>query len=108
MKRGMIAKPAMELGKVEAALDDALTLTVDAGRAYRAADEQTRRRWNQAIFAKVYLRDDEVAAAELTDKYGALWPTTSSVRSSTSPPTVAKRPKQQPRFFAAGVLLRVF
>jgi hypothetical protein len=31
------------------------------------ADEQTRRRWNQDFFTKLFIRDDEVVAAELTD-----------------------------------------
>lgn len=67
-----IDKASVQVHRAERGLDEALALALDAGRAYEIADDQTRRQWNQSIFAKLYLERDEVIGAELTDRYGAL------------------------------------
>lgn len=62
----------LRVDQLEAALDEALRLATDSEYAYRVADDQTRRGWNQDFFTKIFIREDEVAGAELTDDYAAL------------------------------------
>jgi DNA invertase Pin-like site-specific DNA recombinase len=40
--------------------------------AYSRVDPQTRRRWNQAFFRKLFVGPEGIKAAELTDEFGAL------------------------------------
>ena len=50
----------------------ALELAADYARAYTVADPQTRRLWNQAFFKRIYIWNDTVSGAELTDAYAGL------------------------------------
>jgi site-specific DNA recombinase len=52
-------------------LTTALDLASDCQRAYRQADSHTRRLLNQALFAKLYI-DEEEASADPAEPYGTL------------------------------------
>jgi hypothetical protein len=67
-----LAKAELRVEQLKAALNEALRLATDSEYAYRVADDQTRRGWNQDFFKRIYIRDEEVVGAELTDTYAAL------------------------------------
>ena len=57
---------------VETTLRQALDLVSDCEAAYRAADDDLRREWNQAVFVKLCLDEDGMAGAELAPPFGIL------------------------------------
>ena len=61
-----------EVGQVKEGLELALRLAADAEAAYALADDLTKRRWNQAFFKKIFLRDLETSGAELADPFAQL------------------------------------
>jgi site-specific DNA recombinase len=67
-----LATAEREIGKAEQGLAQAKRLLRDASATYREADPQTRRRWNQVFFKKLYVAPDGISAAELTDEFAAL------------------------------------
>jgi site-specific DNA recombinase len=68
-----LAKAERHIGKAEEGLQLARSFLHDASRTYRdEADPETRRAWNQIFFRRLFVGPDGVAAAELTDEFGAL------------------------------------
>ena len=53
-------------------LQAARQLLRQSASAYSQVDSQTRRRWNQAFFRKLFVGPEGIKAAELTDEFGAL------------------------------------
>ena len=53
-------------------LKAARQLLQQSAGAYRRVDPQTRQRWNQAFFTKLYVGPEGVKGAELTDEFGGL------------------------------------
>ncbi len=50
--------------EIKEALDEALKLLTDPHIRYREADQEARRLLNQALFEKLYIRDEDVAEAK--------------------------------------------
>ncbi|BBX83749.1 hypothetical protein MAUB_16220 [Mycolicibacterium aubagnense] len=58
--------------QLEKALSAALDLVTNAQAAYAASGPQARRAMNQAVFARIFIADDEIADAQLTDLFERL------------------------------------
>ena len=61
-----------DVGRAEHGLRLAKECLHDSARTYREADPQTRRRWNQVFFTKIWIGPRGVVGAELTDEFGKL------------------------------------
>ena len=61
-----------DVGRAEQGLHLAKECLHDSARTYREADPQTRRRWNQVFFTKIWIGPRGVVGAELTDEFGKL------------------------------------
>ena len=70
--RQQLAQAEAEIDKGIEGLQLARQLLADAPATYERVDEQTRRRFNQAFFTKLYVLPDGIKGAELTDEYAAL------------------------------------
>jgi hypothetical protein len=56
-------------GDVEDTLGKALDLLADCQRAYLAAPGHLRRQWNQALFERLVVHDDEIEATEIAEPF---------------------------------------
>ena len=68
-------KLSLANGNIEKAgegLQAARRLLQHSSGSYRQVDPQTRRRWNQTFFSKLFVGPEGVKGAELTDEFGAL------------------------------------
>jgi site-specific DNA recombinase len=70
--RQQLAQAEAEIGKAEEGLQLARQLLADSAATYERVDEQTRRRFNQAFFTKLFVGLEGVTGAELTDEFAAL------------------------------------
>jgi site-specific DNA recombinase len=73
--KGAERRLALAGGNIENANDGlkaARQLLQHSADAYRQVDEQTRRRWNQAFFTKLFVGPEGIKGAELTEEFGAL------------------------------------
>ena len=57
---------------VEDTLGKALDLLADCQRAYLAAPGHLRRQWNQALFERLVVHDDEIEATEIAEPFATL------------------------------------
>jgi len=67
-----LARAVGGLEDAEKGLEDARQLLKCSAGSYRQVGEQTRRRWNQAFFKKLFVAPEGIKGAELTDEFGAL------------------------------------
>ena len=81
-----LAAAERKVDKSEEGLKLARKSLADSSRTYRRADPQTRRRWNQVFFSKVYVSKDGVTGAELTDEFGSLLAKDLATRLKKVPP----------------------
>jgi len=70
--REQLAATQLAHTDIETTLTQALDLVRDCQAAYRQADPELRREWNQALFARLQIDTDRVTAAELTPPFAAL------------------------------------
>ena len=70
--RRQLANVSVEFDAIEHNLQRALELASDCLKAYREADESTRRLFNQAFFEKLYVHDDETVTHELAEPFSLL------------------------------------
>ena len=62
-----------DVGLAEEGLRRARAFLEDSSATYRdEADAQTRRRWNQVFFTRIFVGPQGITAVELTDEFGAL------------------------------------
>jgi site-specific DNA recombinase len=59
-------------GDIEDTLGKALDLLADCQRAYLAAPGHLRRQWNQALFERLVVHDDEIQATEIAEPFATL------------------------------------
>lgn len=59
-------------GDVEDTLGKALDLLADCQRAYLVAPGHLRRQWNQALFERLVVHDDEIEATEIAEPFATL------------------------------------
>lgn len=69
---GRLARAEADVGRAEEGLRLARGRLQDSAGSYNAADPQTRRRWNQMFFRKLFIGPEGVSATELTDGFGEL------------------------------------
>jgi site-specific DNA recombinase len=57
---------------VQSTLDKALDLLADCPRAYAKASGHLRRQWNQALFVRLFIHDEDVHSAEIAEPFATL------------------------------------
>jgi hypothetical protein len=57
---------------IEDTLDKALNLLADCQRAYMAAPGHLRRQWNQALFERLVVYDDDIESTEIAEPFATL------------------------------------
>lgn len=67
-----LARAGGNIQNAHKGLRAARELLRQSASVYSQVDPQTRRRWNQAFFRKLFIGPEGVKAAELTDEFGAL------------------------------------
>lgn len=68
-----LQKAEADVGRAEEGLELARRFLERSSATYRnEADPQTRRRWNQVFFRRLFVGPQGIVAAELTDEFGAL------------------------------------
>ena len=67
-----LARAGGDIKNASKALRAARQFLQQSAGSYARVDSQTRRRWNQVIFRKLFVGPEGIKAAELTDEFGAL------------------------------------
>lgn len=70
--KAKLAKAEADVGRAEEGLETAQELLSNLPDGYEKVDAETRRRFNQAVFKKLYVGPEGVEDAELTDEFRAL------------------------------------